>query len=294
MNATFRPRRFFFGPGFKIRAGWLVFSGLVILAGGFGAPVRAETGNGPGLPAALDFCGEKVPLHRPDIYMDVDQELVLLVGARSRVWLTLRGRSRIMPLVEAALKEAGLPNDFKYAPMGLSNLNPAYSTGEGRGIWRLNKVQAAALGLKMDKNVDERLDPYRSSQAAAQKLKQLRGQFGSWTLALAVLLDGETEAARLMAETGLKDYYDLPLSDATERSMAWILAAKVMFSNPAAYGYQPQTGRDWPAYQRQKVNAATDLLTLAKQFKVSPKALKDANPHLLGQTIPAGVNIYRP
>lgn len=274
--------------------GLLALLGIIIAVGLWGEPLRAETGGGPGLPPSLSFCGENVPLNRSDVYMDVDQELVLLVGARSRVWVTLRGRSRIMPLVEAALREAGAPNELKYAPMGLSNLLPHYSSGEGRGIWRLSKAQATALGLKVDKSLDERLDPYLSSQAVAKKLKQNQQRFGSWTLALAALVGDEAEITKLVAETGLKNYYELPLSNTTERSMSWVLAAKIMYSNPGAYGYQPQGGRDWPSYQRRKAGAGTDMAALAKQLNISPKALKDANPHLLTQDVPAGVNIYTP
>ncbi len=55
------------------------------------------------LARGLSFCGEEVPLNRNEVYQAVDQNLVLLSEAQSRVWLALKRSGRFLPTVEQAL-----------------------------------------------------------------------------------------------------------------------------------------------------------------------------------------------
>ncbi|MDR3038292.1 MAG: hypothetical protein LBV21_03225, partial [Candidatus Adiutrix sp.] len=50
------------------------------------------------LTRGLEFCGEPVPLNQAEVFKAVDQNLILLAEARSRIWLTLRRSTRFLPL----------------------------------------------------------------------------------------------------------------------------------------------------------------------------------------------------
>ena len=139
---------------------------------------------------AFSFASEAVPLSRAEVYESLDKELLLISEAKARVWLCLRRSPRTLPIVEKALKEAGVPGDFKYLPMALASLDPSFRQGKRAGIWRLSEEEAKATGLVVSRELDERLDPEAASRAASGILKAYHDHYGSWVTALAAFLDG--------------------------------------------------------------------------------------------------------
>jgi hypothetical protein len=236
---------------------------------------------------SLSFCGEPAPLSRSEVHEGVDQELLLLSEAKARVWLTLRRADRYVPLIEKALKDAGVPTDFKYWPMAAANLDPRHASGQRRGLWRLTPAEAAAAGLRVDKEVDERLDPTASSTAAAARLAALRKVYGSWTLAAAAFIDEGALQTAMSEAGGIKDYYLLFPSENLEKSLYLLLAGKVLYSAPEIFGYRLQRG--WPilANGRRRTTAPESLRETAKQLGLDYRTFRDMNPHVLNDVAPA-------
>jgi hypothetical protein len=236
----------------------------------------------------LAFCGEAVPLNRTEVHEIVDQELLLLSEAKARVWLTLRRSARHLPVIDRALKEASVPSDFRFLPMALANLDPQFRSGNRRGLWRLTEAEAAGSGLVVDKSLDERLDPIASSAAAAARLAALKAAYGSWTLAAAAFIDQGAVNAALAEAEGERDYYRLYLPEALEKTMAQVLAGKVLYSSPELYGYTP--ARSWPvlASRRTRLEAPASLRELAAKSKLDYKTFRSMNPHLIADPAPAG------
>jgi hypothetical protein len=240
------------------------------------------------------YCGHKVPLERTEVYESIDQELLLLSEAKSRIYLTLRRRDRYLPIVEKALKDQGVHSELKYLPMTLTGLNPSYRSGSRRGLWRLSEGEAKAYGLKVEKDLDERLDPVSSSEAAARRLKALHDSYGDWFMATAAYLD-ESDLAEAISESGgLKDYFALYLPESLEKSMSQVLAGKAIFSDPGRYGYSPGPG--WPVLARRRLtlSAAQDMRSLAANNKTDYKTFRDMNPQVLSSVAPAGATLNIP
>ncbi|MDR1044654.1 MAG: transglycosylase SLT domain-containing protein [Candidatus Adiutrix sp.] len=244
----------------------------------------------------LTFCGEAVPLKQLDVYRAVDQHLLLLAEAKSRVWLTLRRASRYQGLMEAELRNAGLPADLIYIPMAITGFAPEYNNA-GRGPWRFREAEAKDLGLRMDGNIDERLDPVASTQAAARRLKELKAAYGHWTTAMAAHLVGDKPLSQTIAEAGgEQDYYKLYLPDGLDNLPSTVLAGKILFQDPAAFGYQQSAERAWPRQwsKRVQVPQASTARALAGQYRQDYKTFRDMNPHLLTGIVPAGVTVNIP
>ena len=90
------------------------------------------------------------------------------------------------PIFEQALEEQGLPLELKYLPMIESSLDPnAVSKHGAAGLWQFMLATAKGLGMEVNSLVDERRDPYLSSEMAASYLKGLYDSYGDWTLAIA-------------------------------------------------------------------------------------------------------------
>lgn len=90
------------------------------------------------------------------------------------------------PIFEQALEEQGLPLELKYLPMIESSLDPnAVSKHGAAGLWQFMLATAKGLGMEVNSLVDERRDPYLSSEMAASYLKGLYESYGDWSLAIA-------------------------------------------------------------------------------------------------------------
>jgi len=268
----------------------ILLSGLIIRPASLSADLSQH------LSRPLTFCGEAVPLNQNEVYQAVDQNLLLLSEAKSRVWLTLRRAGRFLPALEAELKQAGVPADMVYIPMAITSLAPEYN-GAGRGLWRLKEAEAKTLGLNMDANVDERLDPIASTRAAAKRLKDLKTLFGHWTTAMAAYLVGDKLVSQAVAEAGgEKNYYKIYLPDGQDQIPASVLAAKLLFQDPRAFGYHQTQERAWSKLnpKRATVSQGTTARALATQYKQDYKAFRDMNPHLLTGIVPAGTSINVP
>jgi hypothetical protein len=244
--------------------------------------------------SGLSFASEPVPLSQPEIYETLDQEVILVTEARARVFLALRRAPRTLPDVEAALKARGVPDDFKYAPLALTGLDPLFRSGNRRGIWRLTEAEAGTMGLNVNGQIDQRLDPLASSDAAAQRLASLHEAWGTWTAALAALLDGAAMTQAASESGGERDYYRLYVPPELDRAVCQVLAGKILYSDPAAYGYRP--AHSWPrlAASRTVLPQGGDMRELARKNRTDYKTFRDMNPHVLTDAVPPGGAVYEP
>jgi membrane-bound lytic murein transglycosylase D len=65
---------------------------------------------------------------------------------------------------------------------------------------------ARRYGLVVTASLDERLDPFKSTRAAARYLRDLYTQFGNWPLALAAYNAGEDTVQRAVERTSTRDF----------------------------------------------------------------------------------------
>ncbi len=141
-------------------------------------------------------------------------------------------RHRLLALgVDAAQIFAGegVPVELLLVAGVESNYNPsAFSAKGARGMWQLMPETAARFGLRVDKQLDERVHPVRSTRAAAQYLRELYGRFGDWSLALAAYNAGEARVATAVERGSTHDFWQLAarklLPDETRRYVPAFLA----------------------------------------------------------------------
>ncbi len=109
-------------------------------------------------------------------YLANPEQIKLLV-ARSKFYF---------PLIEKSLKQKGLPTDLKYLAATASLLDPSAVNANGAsGIWMMMFQVSKMYKLKVNTYVDDRRDPVKSSQVAAQHFKDLFSIYKSWPLAIA-------------------------------------------------------------------------------------------------------------
>ena len=186
----------------------------------------------------LSFCGETVPLSDPEIRERLERELLVSLDNSDDIILWLKRANRYFPYIEKVLREQGLPDDLKYITIAESSLRPlAFSNKGAAGYWQFIESTGTKYGLDISNDIDERRNVYRATQAALRYLRELFALFGSWTLAAAAYNMGEDGLKSEILVQQENNYYRLYLNQETQRYVFRILAAKIIMSNPARFGY---------------------------------------------------------
>ena len=117
-----------------------------------------------------------------------------------------------MPIFEEALERHKMPLELKYIPIIESALNPnAVSPAGAGGLWQFMITTAKGVGLTVDTQLDERRDPYKSSEKAAVYFKQLYDTYHDWSLAIAAYNcgPGNVNKAIRRAGTDNPDFWEI-------------------------------------------------------------------------------------
>lgn len=113
-------------------------------------------------------------------------------------------------IVEKVFDQYDLPPQLKYLAVVESKLQPTAKSAAGaRGLWQLMPVTARELKLKVGGRIDERLQTYRSTVAAACYLRNLYKDFGDWLLVLAAYNSGPGTVYKAAKKAGSKNFWAL-------------------------------------------------------------------------------------
>jgi soluble lytic murein transglycosylase-like protein len=121
-----------------------------------------------------------------------------------------RGAS-YLPLLREIMSETGLPPSLALLPAVESSFRPRARGRFGDlGLWQLRPATARRFGLVVNKGRDDRLNPERSTRAAARYLKILHRRYrGDWPLVLAAYNAGEARVDRALARRPDADFWEL-------------------------------------------------------------------------------------
>jgi membrane-bound lytic murein transglycosylase D len=200
-------------------------------------------------------------------------------------WLE-RG-DRYSSFVQETFAAAGIPRDLHHLAMVESGYQPTARSRAGAvGMWQFMAGTGRGAGLRIDDQVDERMDPVRSTRAAARHLRELWNDFGhDWALAAAAYNAGGGRITRGLQSLGATNFWDLAergtLAEETRRYVPRLYAVTIIAKDPARFGYARPAGVARPfAFDSVRVDLATPLPVLAQAGSISLAELADMNPHL--------------
>lgn len=190
------------------------------------------------IPDNLEFAGEKVPTHYPDVKEALQREMSVTMYMHSSSIKAFRAMSRYFPVIEPILKKHGIPDDFKYLAMAESGLNPeAISSAKASGLWQFMTAAAKQYGVETGSNVDLRYNVEIATEAACKYLKDAYKRFGNWTLVAASYNLGVAGVSSRVKTQGVDSYYDLFIPQETMRYVYRILSMKIIGENLDKYGF---------------------------------------------------------
>jgi len=130
------------------------------------------------------------------------------VTAGKRDTETILGRSQLyFPIFEHYLEAYNLPMELKYLPMIESGMRLSIRSHAGAvGLWQMMGITARHYKLTVDQYMDERHDPYRSTEAAVRMLSDMYGMFGDWSLVLAAYNSGPGRVQQAIRTAGSKNF----------------------------------------------------------------------------------------
>ena len=234
---------------------------------------------------------------QPQFNAEVYRYIDFFTGAgRSQFERWLKRSGRYMEMFRDVLHKEGLPPDLVHLVFVESGFNiNARSVSAAVGPWQIMRGTARMFGLNVNKWVDERKDPEKSSVAAARYLKHLYSVFGDWPLALASYNAGEGTVLRAIRTQGTTNYWDLKLPRQTEDYVPQFMAILAITHDPRKYGFDSVELDDPMEFDQIAFRGAVDLHSIARLSGCTYEDLKLLNPALLTghATGPDGVTTLR-
>jgi hypothetical protein len=245
--------------------------------------------------APLDFCGEPVELEIQDVRERFDKELLLTIWDRPQVALWIKRSNRYLPIIEKMLKEHDMPDDLKYVAIIESALRPHAGSHKGAiGFWQFTEATGLKYGLEINSEKDQRRNIFYSTEAAIAYFKTLHDLLGSWTLAAAAYNMGEQGLQSEILAQKTENYYHLYLPLETQRYVLRIISAKLILSEPGAFGFEYTEQDLYPPLQFDQLKLdcfqETPISIIAQAANTEFKKIKDLNPEIRGHFLAAGTH----
>jgi membrane-bound lytic murein transglycosylase D len=263
-----------------------------------GMPPSSELATAPA-DAALPL-GWLKQLNKPDIPMRWDARVVRYLEfyktnprGRSMVAGWIKKSGRYGSAIRRTLREHNVPEDILWLALVESGFDPTIESPAGAaGLWQFMPEGARIYGLTVDRWVDERLDPERSTVAAARYLSDLRQRFGSWELAFAAYNMGYGGLLSAIRKYNTNDFWELSKLEAgipfeTALYVPKIVAMAVVSRNTTVFGCDGVELDAPVAFEKVAVGSGVSLKTIAAAAGTSQGDIDKLNPQLLaGRTPP--------
>ena len=209
--------------------------------------------------------------------------------------------------VRKAVQDAEVPEILEYLPVVESNYKTNAKSRSGAiGMWQF-MANSVWPFLTLNDYVDERLDPWKSTDAALKKLQDNYRAFDDWLLAIAAYNCGMGALNRVIKKApepedgGKKDFWFLLdhklLPSQTADYVPKLLAIADLAINSEYYGIDlPSHDEEFEILENEKngnfdyvtVKKAYSLNQLAQEMRMDTATLRRLNPsYTLGMTHPA-------
>ena len=191
-----------------------------------------------------------------------------------------------------------IPEDLAYLPIIESGFRvDATSRARARGAWQFMASTARLFGLRVDWQVDERLDPYKAADAAARFLKHLYEEYHDWYIALACYNGGPRRVVKAMRALQTSDFFAINqtrhIRRETKNYVPAFLASLIIARSPAEYGFSLGGGEAlFSGCKTVIVPSPASLTQIAERLQMPYAELKQLNPELLREFTPSHASEY--
>src|SRR6185312_6874352 len=188
--------------------------------------------------------------------------------------------------IAQVLAREGLPPELAALPDVESSFDPmAYSKAGAAGLWQFLRSTGRRF-LRINATMDERFDPFRETEAAAQLLDYNYRLLGTWPLAITAYNHGAAGMLRARETLGtddivriLHDYHSPTFGFASRNFYVSFLAALTVSQDPQRYfGSLPH--RSEQPFEELRMPAAASAAALTAAVGIGRDQLQQLNPAL--------------
>lgn len=244
--------------------------------------------------------------HGPDALIAAAERLRFQRGQADRFRAGVARSGAWRPFISETLREAGVPEALAALPHVESSFDPtARSHADARGLWQFT-ASTGRRYMQIDHVVDERLDPWLSTRAAAQLLRHNYEVTGSWPLAITAYNHGAAGMRRAVEQLGTRDigeiawqYRGRSFGFASRNFYAAFLAAVDVEARADELFGRIERAQP-PALDEVLLDDYLSVTTLAAAVGVEPELLRHYNPAVLapvwngGKRWPRGLPVRLP
>jgi membrane-bound lytic murein transglycosylase D len=238
-------------------------------------------------------------LTMPDIPVRWDARVVRYLefyknNARGRSMVAgwIKKSGRYGGAIRRSLRENGLPEDILWLSLVESGFDPTISSPAGAaGLWQFMPEGARIYGLTVDRWIDERLDPERSTVAAARYLADLHTRFGSWELAFAAYNMGYGGLLSSIRKYNTNDFWELSRLESgmpleTALYVPKIVAMAIVSRNKAVFGLDDVELDPAASFDKIAVHPGVSLQSVALAAGTGTAQIAELNPQILAARMP--------
>lgn len=198
------------------------------------------------------------------------------------------------PMFEEIFDRYNIPLELKYLAIIESALNPrAVSSAGATGLWQFMYSTGKIYKLEINSYVDERRDPVKATEAAAQFLSKLYSIYGDWTLVIAAYNCGPGNVNKAIRRSGGKKnfweiYYRLPRE--TRGYVPAFIAATYAFHHYEDYGIKVLK-MDMPIMtDTMHINENLHFGQVSEMINIPIEQLRELNPQYKNDIVPGRKN----
>jgi len=232
----------------------------------------------------------------PEFLRQAADNIRMQAGLKERFLLGVQRSGAYIKEFRRRFVAAGLPAELAYLPHVESSFDPeARSKAGAVGLWQFTR-ETGLRYLSINASIDERLDPWRASEAATRYLKESYAALGDWPLALTSYNYGRAGMLRAKAELGsyeriFTDYHGGHFKFAARNFypefLAAVRVARRLEADPAVRCHRPRG-----TIVKELAHSMT-IMDVSRQYRVGREEIVAMNPALLSPVVTGRRSIPR-
>ncbi|HSF54911.1 MAG TPA: transglycosylase SLT domain-containing protein [Algoriphagus sp.] len=212
------------------------------------------------------------------------------VRNRDYTKMVLARKDIYFPLFEATLKKHEIPSEIEYLSIVESGLDPQIKSRVGAmGLWQFMPATGKMYGMNVNPDVDDRMDPELSTDAAAKYLKSLYRMFGDWEVAMAAYNCGPGNVRKAIRRSGgKKTFWEIYnyLPKETRSYVPQFQAFLYVLNNLEEHNFNLEEPTYPIEYEKIRFERAFSLDKLSELTAICLSDLEKLNPSVKNRKIP--------
>lgn len=208
----------------------------------------------------------------------------------------IKKKELYFPIFSETLAKYNMPDELKYLAIVESGLRPnAVSRANAVGLWQFISSTGRQYGLHGNWYVDDRMDPYEATDAAARHLEDLFEMFNSWELALAAYNCGPGNVRKAIRRSGYKrEFWEIYryLPRETRSYVPQYVAITYLFNHLEEHGFSEVPEYFYPDLDTIRVSQYFHVETFSNQLGLCLDDMLLWNPQIKRGALPEGTKNF--